>query len=523
MKDVERITIRQERLKELRTKAAKIAREVEKYSKGGASGNQNCMLCTWAMELQCRGRDVLPRPVYSPRDPIFKLQGYEIVKGGVKIALRDEQQLRDTIEKAGPGSRFYTHVNWRKSSSGHEFLLCNVEGQIFVVDAQRGSVSSLDNKEIHSKYLNINWTNSYMVRLDNRPVNESVWHYNDGSYLVQWDEAKDVAYLEGATESDGGFYHDGTWNSVVKVNGRNYRHRVECLIIKDNAVFIAKKGRGYALPGGSTEKNVSDEEQCIRECQEEAFITPCNLKKYGTYRTDYDAKNPAPKWMKELPVPYDGLLTDIYVGQFKDRYNGQVDAKDRSDSIARGDWMAIKDAMRILRPVHKDALRQYLRALDSKNETHDKSTVDPNYKPKGNKKLSSFKRINLTDRVLDRYQGDELLKDIMPSQAPFRNACLWLDGDKPVATVEVHQWNGHHIIDSVAVAKQYRGYGLGRQVVDYAVNELGGDMLGVYDDNYVARKLYEDYGFSYQKKEPSNPDEKDCSIMYLPSTKRKRG
>ena len=49
--------------------SSKIKNTVEKDRKE-PTGNQNCLLCTWCAEAQFRNINVLPRPVYSPRDII---------------------------------------------------------------------------------------------------------------------------------------------------------------------------------------------------------------------------------------------------------------------------------------------------------------------------------------------------------------------------------------------------------------------------------------------------------------------
>jgi hypothetical protein len=76
----------------------------------------------------------------------------------------------------------------------------------------------------------------------------------------------------------GGFYSNGKWNSVKEINGKLYRHRVECLVFKDDEIYLQKKGDTYRIPGGSTEKNVSDDQQVKNECLEEARIVVDNVQ-----------------------------------------------------------------------------------------------------------------------------------------------------------------------------------------------------------------------------------------------------
>jgi hypothetical protein len=69
-----------------------VAAEVEKYDENGS--NQNCLFSTWAVELQLRGENFLPRPVYSPRDPIFDIKGEELVVEPEVLKLAQKRMLK---------------------------------------------------------------------------------------------------------------------------------------------------------------------------------------------------------------------------------------------------------------------------------------------------------------------------------------------------------------------------------------------------------------------------------------------
>lgn len=175
--------------------ARKIKREVDKYEKGGPAGNQNCQLCTQCFELQCRGVNELPRPVYSPRDPALKVEGHRIVKGGKKEKFSSVEDLEQLVLSAGNGARFYVHVNWKGGIGGHEWVAVNIDGTAYAVDPQNGTVAEISK----AKYITndeINFNNSYTVRMDNKQLDRSVMKYNDRKYLVEWDDEKDVAYLK---------------------------------------------------------------------------------------------------------------------------------------------------------------------------------------------------------------------------------------------------------------------------------------------------------------------------------------
>lgn len=180
---------------EVSNAAKKIKSEVDKYKNGGPAGNQNCKMCTWAMEMQFRGKNVLPRPVYSPRDVEFSIDGYNIVKNPKKLSIRNRQDIIDTVSKAGDGSRFYTHINFKDSSGGHEFIIANINHIVTVVDAQDGLVVPIKSPKASVYTEDINYDNSFLVRMDNKEINRKVLSYNDHKYITKWDDDADIKYM----------------------------------------------------------------------------------------------------------------------------------------------------------------------------------------------------------------------------------------------------------------------------------------------------------------------------------------
>lgn len=154
-------------------------------------GNQNCLLCVWCAEAQFRNINVLPRPVYSPRDIIFKYTNANIVKYPRKMKFESKQEL---IKKVLKGKRFYCHVNWKESSGGHEILLLNIDNEVFVMDPQVGLLESINSDEGDYYFKNINYENSFIVRTDNKIINKDLLKYNNDSYILQFDEA-DLKFL----------------------------------------------------------------------------------------------------------------------------------------------------------------------------------------------------------------------------------------------------------------------------------------------------------------------------------------
>lgn len=158
----------------------------------------------------------------------------------------------------------------------------------------------------------------------------------------------------------GGFYVNGTFNSLVVVDGKSYRKRVEILVTQGNKIFLAFKpgSKEYEIPGGSSERNIPDAVQVIHECQEEAGFTPKNIQYKLTYKFDYDEViNKRPKWMNQLPILYDGVIDVIYKGEYDCPYYGMIDDNDKSELIAHGNWYNISQVRSLLREPHRKALR----------------------------------------------------------------------------------------------------------------------------------------------------------------------
>lgn len=175
-----------------------IARRIHSYTeskKNDVVGNQNCMLCTWAFELSCRGQQTNPRPVYSPRDIIFSIAGESIVKNPVRIHFTTKTELSRIVKEAGNNARFYIHVNWNNCTGGHEFIILNNSGKVVVVDPQTGYVGDIDSRG-SATYFDINYANSYLCRLDDKVIDANTLKYNDITYLTEWDEDIDIPYMK---------------------------------------------------------------------------------------------------------------------------------------------------------------------------------------------------------------------------------------------------------------------------------------------------------------------------------------
>ena len=166
---------------------------------------------------------------------------------------------------------------------------------------------------------------------------------------------------------DGGFYGDGyIWNSIIRFprDEHVYRCRVETIILKDRKyIFMKRKDGRYFLPGGSTEKHVSDKMQAINECHEEANM---NLKNLLDTNIFYKEVTGYPRWAQELQInkiQWDGKYTHIFAAEYDSEFNGDIEDIDKDDFMLSGSWYPISECLKFLREEHKEALEKYLKLL----------------------------------------------------------------------------------------------------------------------------------------------------------------
>lgn len=167
----------------------------DKYKKDQIDliGNQNCLLCTWCFEARMRGLDVLPRPVYSPRDDVLDIPGNQIVFGSRQIKFKNYTDLASEITGAGDGCRFYVHVNWKDSKGGHEFIIMRIGGKNFIIDPQQGKIEPLTKSNNYVS--DINYDNSYIVQLSGKKFNRNLFDKWNNSAPLLWDPKKDIPYM----------------------------------------------------------------------------------------------------------------------------------------------------------------------------------------------------------------------------------------------------------------------------------------------------------------------------------------
>lgn len=234
------------------------------------TGNQNCLLCTWCGEAFMRGIKAPPRPVYSPRDSIFNIKCEDIVVNPKKVNIKNKS---DVLKIVGDniGSRWYCHVNWSDSEGGHEFMLINSGGKIYVADFQEGYVLPINDRKVKYYFEEINYKNSFIVRLDTQTFNcELFKRMNDRNKTLLWDSKLDIPYMvkEGllskkeATKYYNGLHEEASITEACKdvKAARKFVSDVEKLAKKYDAnYFIVTDGAsGIHNDGNPAVKNARD-------------------------------------------------------------------------------------------------------------------------------------------------------------------------------------------------------------------------------------------------------------------------
>lgn len=134
-----------------------------------------------------------------------------------------------------------------------------------------------------------------------------------------------------------------------------------------------------------------------------------------------------------------------------------------------------------------------------------KSELDDLFEKKKKLNLSSFKKIRITKEVIEKYKKEyPVLKHVRcdDTNKYICDGYMWLNNhDNLVCHVGSCEYLDDHTkwIVSLEIFPEYKGHGLSRQILDFAVKSMGCKYLSVNKNNKVAKYVYDSYGFkTYQ-------------------------
>lgn len=128
------------------------------------------------------------------------------------------------------------------------------------------------------------------------------------------------------------------------------------------------------------------------------------------------------------------------------------------------------------------------------------STVSKDHKQKGYIKLSSLKKIRITESIINKYKKEyPVLKHVRCKDTDeyICDGYMWLKDNALVCYVGSCKYNDDNTkwIVSLEVMREYRGYGLSNQILDFCVKFMNCKYLSVRKNNNLAKKIYDKYGF----------------------------
>lgn len=162
-----------------------------------------------------------------------------------------------------------------------------------------------------------------------------------------------------AALKQGGFYSStGIWNSLIRLDGKILRGRVETLVFKKDLqqVFMHVTNfnkKRYRVPGGSFEKDTPNYIQAQNEVNEEARIKVKNLVNSGQHYTRiYDKQRKFDD--VEDRLKWAGTYTEVYVAEYDGPYDGNIDEEDKDEDMYKyGKFYNIYEIYSILSDTHK--------------------------------------------------------------------------------------------------------------------------------------------------------------------------
>ena len=135
------------------------------------------------------------------------------------------------------------------------------------------------------------------------------------------------------------------------------------------------------------------------------------------------------------------------------------------------------------------------------NESVAKSEIDKDFIPKEKIKLSSLKKIRITEELINKYKKDyPVLRHVRckDTKEYICDGYMWMNhDDKLVCYVGSCEYTDDHTkwIVSLEIIPEFKGHGLSKQILDFATKTMNCKYLSVNKDNKLAKSIYDKYGF----------------------------
>ena len=211
------------------------------------------------------------------------------------------------------------------------------------------------------------------------------------------------------------------------------------------------------------------------------FINPSQLKDCAVYI----------KGTSSIKSGYRALKRDID----EDKRNGMT-----SLQIFKHEFKRVKEDVLYAKENQKElkSFRSYFEK-QSTNESVS-STVSKDHKQKGHIKLSSLKKVRITEYLIDKYKKEYPVLRHVRCKDTDEYVCdgyMWFKDDNLVCYVGSYQYTDDNTkwIVSLEILPEYRGYGLSTQILDFCVKSMKCKYLSVNKNNELAKKIYDKYGF----------------------------
>ena len=149
-------------------------------------------------------------------------------------------------------------------------------------------------------------------------------------------------------------------------------------------------------------------------------------------------------------------------------------------------------------PIDANTSREIDAVMD---ESTAKSEIDKDFVPKEKIKLSSLRKIEINEELINKYKKEySVLRHVRCKDTKdyICDGYMWMNKDnKLVCYVGSCEYTDDHTkwIVSLEILPEYKGHGLSKQILDFATKTMHCKYLSVNKDNKLAKSIYDKYGF----------------------------